>query len=403
MDKMKKLLKYVSENIPYYIDYFAQNKKDPLQIDSYPILSRKDYIDNYNRMISLEYNKTELRLSTTSGTTGIPLKVLRTDKEYYTQLISLWRIRKKFYKIVPSSLCLKFCLTKEEAESVKNGVSLENCNEIVVSLFDLDNEINTQNILKLVNKEKPEFIKSTPTAICNFIMFNKNNGINKCEYVRYIESHSEYLFDFQRNIISEFFCNAQISNEYGCTEIFGIAQEIPFSKGLQVLSDNAYIEICNDNNKLTTENNIEGDLIITGLNSFSMPFIRYKIGDRGKLIDCKNCDGQAIEIIAGRINDYVIYSNGQKEHSVVLARAIRACNEVLDQIIKFKFVQSSLTNFDLFLTIRDMKLSREVERVFRNYIICSSLSDFEWNIFFVDFDDFNQKKSKFAYFENKII
>ena len=46
MDKMSKLLSFVSKNIPYYINYFNNNDKDPLDINSYPILSKKDYIDN---------------------------------------------------------------------------------------------------------------------------------------------------------------------------------------------------------------------------------------------------------------------------------------------------------------------------------------------------------------------
>lgn len=402
MDKMKKLLEYVSKNIPYYIEYFAHNNKDPLQIDSYPILSRKDYVDNYDMMISPECTKMQLRLSTTSGTTGIPLKVIRTDKEYYSQLMPLWRIRKKYYQIMPSSTCLRFCLTKEESKQVKNGINLDKDNKLIVSLFDVENKINAENIFKAINEKKPEYIKSTPTAICNFITFCKNNGIDSCEYIRYIESHSEYLFDFQREMMVDFFCNAQISNEYGCTEIMGIAQEIPTCKGLQVLNDNAYVEICN-NTKLTREVNIEGDLVITGLNSFSMPFIRYKIGDRGKILQCEDNNSQFIEVMAGRTNDYIIYADGKKEHSIALARAIRSCNDINNQIIKFKFIQNSVNSIDLFLTIKDIRFSKEVEQIFRTCVSKTSLKSFQWNVFFVPFDHFTQKKSKFSYFENKII
>ena len=108
MDKMSKLLSFVSENIPYYINYFNNNDKDPLDINSYPILSKKDYIDNMELMISKTCCIENLKLQKTSGTTGIPLCVYRTPNEYYNQVLELWRIRKTFYKITPFSRKLAF-------------------------------------------------------------------------------------------------------------------------------------------------------------------------------------------------------------------------------------------------------------------------------------------------------
>ena len=113
MEKIKRLLKYVSENVPYYINYFSQTHKDPLVLESYPVLCRKDYIDNYDMMISQQYEKENLMCATTSGTTGVPFVVCRSQKDYYNQVLSFWRARNQFYRIVPASLGLEFCLSKD--------------------------------------------------------------------------------------------------------------------------------------------------------------------------------------------------------------------------------------------------------------------------------------------------
>lgn len=403
MDKMSKLLSFVSKNIPYYINYFNNNDKDPLDINSYPILSKKDYIDNMELMISKTCCIENLKLQKTSGTTGIPLCVYRTPNEYYNQVLELWRIRKTFYKITPFSRKLAFYLDRETTKNLHKGYCMEANNELVVGLYDLLDGDKSRYILDKINAFRPEYIRATPTAICKFISFSIKHDIHECLYIYYIESQSEFLFDFQRDMMTKFFPNAQISNGYGCTEISGIAQEVPNCSGLHVISNNAFIEICDSNNKITQEENVEGDFIITGLNSLTMPFIRYRIGDKGKIItnNCK-CNHQIIQLTAGRTNDFIKLANGKEEHCAILVRGIEKVNSLNNQIIKFKFIQKLIDTFEVYLTIKDAYLAENIKDIFLNYIESTVVKDCKWNFHFVDFEDIEQNKSKFCYFESKV-
>ncbi len=402
MDKMRKLLDYVSKNIPFYINYF-NNNKDPLDINSYPILTKKDYIDNIDLLMSIHCRKEDLKIQKTSGTTGIPLCVYQHPEDYYNQVLELWRIRKNFYNITPLSRKLTFYLNRDATKTLEKGYCLEAENELVVGLYDLIDGDKSKFILDKIKSYKPEYIRATPTAICKFIDFSKKNNIHKCEEIYYIESQSEFLFDFQREIMQGFFPNAQVSNTYGCTEISGIAQELPCCQGLHVIDKNVFIEICN-NGKITQKENIEGDLIITGLNSLIMPFIRYQIGDRGKIItnNCK-CGHQVIEIVAGRSNDYIKLMNGKEEHCSILVRGIEKINDLNNQVIKFKFIQRTKDSFDVYLTIKDSSLEENTKNIFLDYISNTSIKNVKWNFYFVDFCDVEQTKSKFCYFESQVI
>ena len=402
MDKMRRLLAYVSENVPYYINYFNDNDKDPLDINSYPIMSKKDYIDNWDLMISKRCSKDELKIQKTSGTTGVPLCVYQHPKEYYNQVLELWRVRKKFYNITPISRKLTFYLNREITKGLEKGYCLEAENELVIGLYDLIDGDKATFILDKIEIYETEYIRSTPTAICKFINFNIKNNVYKCDCIKYIEAQSEFLFDFQREMMRRFFPNAHISNVYGCTEISGIAQEIPECQGLHVFDKNVFIEICNGDG-LTQKENVEGDFVITGLNSFVMPFIRYRIGDKGRILtkNCK-CNHQIIEIIAGRTNDFIKLVNGKEEHCSVLVRGIEKINEINNQVIKFKFVQQTLDSFDVFLTIKDNTLEENTEKIFLDYIQNTGIKNAKWNFHFVDFDDIEQTKSKFSYFESKL-
>ena len=403
MSKLENILRYASENVPYYINYFKVHDKDPLDIRSYPIVTKKEYVENGDLMLAIGHNKEKLKVQKTSGTTGIPLNVYETFKEYYNQVMPLWRNRKQYYNIKASSRKLTFYLDREVTKDLEKGYQFEAENELVVGIYDVMDGIKTQYILDIIDIYRPEYIRSTPTAICNFINACKKHGIYHCDYITYIESQSEFLFDFQREIMRDFFGDVAISNQYGCTEISAVAQEIPGCEGLHVLDMNAYVEIYNSEHILTREENVDGEIVVTGLNSYTMPFIRYKIGDRGRIITnhCK-CNHQIIDVTAGRANDFICLADGRQEHSAVLVRGIEKCNQIHNQIIKFKFVQESLEQFVVYISLRDQSFSDEIKRIFLDYIKDTVVKSSKWEFFFVDPEAMEQKKSKFCYFENRI-
>lgn len=403
MNKLEKVLQYVSKNVPYYINYFKTHEKDPLDILSYPIVTKKDYIENGDLMLANGHDKTKLKVQKTSGTTGIPLNIYETYDEYYNQVMPLWRNRKKYYNIRTSSRKLTFYLDRAATKDLEKGYQFEAENELVVGIYDVMDGTKTQYILEVIDIYRPDYIRSTPTAICNFIGACRKNGISYCEYVSYIESQSEFLFDFQREVIKGFFVNASISNQYGCTEVSAVAQEIPNCDGLHVLESNAYVEIYAAGCLITREENVEGELLITGLNSFTMPFVRYKIGDRGRIVTNQcGCKHQIITITAGRANDFIQLPDGRQEHSVLLVKGIDYCNQICNQIIKFKFVQEAIDKFVVYISLKDKSFSDKIKSAFLEYIEGTVIESFKWEIYFVSSEAMEQTKSKFCYFENRI-
>ena len=75
----------------------------------------------------------------------------------------------------------------------------------------------------------------------------------------------------------EAFFNCKVASQYGCYEVNSIAYECPFHK-LHVMTENVYVEIVEDN-----------QICITSKHNRVMPFVRYKVGDRGRLCTDKNC------------------------------------------------------------------------------------------------------------------
>ena len=84
-----------------------------------------------------------------------------------------------------------------------------------------------------------------------------------------------------------------------------IAAERSFGKVNEyyVFNKNCYVE--------ENENN---ELLITNFHNYSMPIIRFNIGDKSRLLS-NNKDLQILGPIQGRIFDYIKFENGLKIHA----------------------------------------------------------------------------------------
>ena len=100
----------------------------------------------------------------------------------------------------------------------------------------------------------------------------------------------------------EAFFNCKVASQYGCYEVNSIAYECPFHK-LHVMTENVYVEIVEDN-----------QICITSKHNRVMPFVRYKVGDRGRLCTDKNCSCGSqepiLELEMARDNDLIQKADG---------------------------------------------------------------------------------------------
>lgn len=89
---------------------------------------------------------------------------------------------------------------------------------------------------------------------------------------------AEKLHDFQRERIQRVF-RAPVFETYGSREFMLIAAECDHHRGLHLTAEHLLVEILDDDG-LPTRDGQEGNVVITDLHNYGMPFIRYANGDR---------------------------------------------------------------------------------------------------------------------------
>ncbi|MEO0092280.1 MAG: hypothetical protein ABIK61_06200 [candidate division WOR-3 bacterium] len=333
--KLKKLLSYASQNIPFYKKRFANLNLD--KIRDLPVLSKEELKNAKSEIIT---SKKRLIKKTTSGTTGpafnfyinkdlFALEIAKNLRifdmvdfeigEPWVLLVPL-RDRKNFLfsklinRLVLDAALLSFsrtplCCPKSKEEKFKP-------NEQVIQMF-----------FRKILKHQPKLIYSYPSTLIVLATYIKKWNIKGIHPTKIITS-GEILTHPARKFIEEIF-QSEIFDLYGTTEFPAIAQECKEHNGLHVFIDSYFVE--------SLENQ---EIIVTDLENYIMPFIRYQTGDFGVLKkDICKCGRPfpLMEITYGRVSDLIVTSNGQFLRASFFASLVKKNQEVRQfQIVQEK-------------------------------------------------------------------
>ena len=106
-----------------------------------------------------------------------------------------------------------------------------------------------------------------------------------------------------------------------------------------MMSDHLHIEFL-DENEQTVKPGKPGRVVITDLDSYAMPLIRYDIGDIGRLSNKKCSCGiklPLMEVVEGRKEDFIKTKTGKLVHAAYLCYTLKD-----DNVHEFKMYQKAL-------------------------------------------------------------
>jgi phenylacetate-CoA ligase len=216
-------------------------------------------------------------------------------------------------------------------------------NSRILSFFDVTEE-NLFKYLVFLRRYKPRFMYGYASAFYLFSLFLKKQRIDIGNLgIKAVFTTAEKLDEYQRKVIEDAF-KCPVAVEYGSREGGFIAQECPH-KRMHINAEGIYVEI--DRNKGLDN---QGEIIVTNLDTFAFPFIRYKTGDIGKLSN-KSCPcGRGlpiIESIDGRKTDFLVNKDGRIIHALGLIYVIRE----IEGVSKFKVHQKDTQSLHVNLVV----------------------------------------------------
>lgn len=356
-EKLERLLRYVSENNEFYKNRIKEyGIKNPLDITEWPVLTRKELQENRYNMFSTGYKSKYfnqmLHRQSSSGSTGIPVNVYWDFRDLNASNMSLWRKRLHWYGISPIDKRVMFTLSAIDVPQNHGKVYYYEVSSNVLSFnTSLVNEEYSE-MISIIEQFKPKWLYIQPFVLDKLIRAYVQTNSYPPHSIRYVESVGEVLTPDLREKASKLF-GVPIVNMYGSEEMNGIAIENAQYK-MKILCDNVLIEVKNGDD---IKPNGAGEALITNLNNYAMPLIRYCQGDDIVL----NSDSGEVEIISGRCIESSCL-NGKRLSTLLLCDIISDINnQYKDQIIEYSFkYRKNANQLCVFIKLENMALSRVI-------------------------------------------
>ncbi len=199
------------------------------------------------------------------------------------------------------------------------------------------------------NQYGPEVVVAYTTAVYEFARYLEANNLTPCSPKSIIVG-AEKLHDFQRTTIEKVF-RAPVFETYGSREVMLVGAECEHHNGLHLSIDNLLVEVVNDEGNPTPDGE-EGNVVITDLFNYGMPFIRYMNGDRAIAgFDTCQC-GRGLPLlkqVVGRQLDAIKTNDGRIIPGEFFPHLIKD----YESIRRFQVVQHSLNEITVKLVVTE--------------------------------------------------
>ena len=364
------------------------NGVDKDYYDSLPYGQKREYLSQYG-----------LELRVTSGSTGIPVEVLKSKDDikrdyvvlnYMRRKLTTYDFKGKFVWIWPvNPLTRKYFYPDSNSEKQwsvnKYGTQ--------IMLYEHSDE-NLKEIYDFIKMNHIEWITSSPTALVSLANYMSKYH-KRIDTIKYVECHSEYLYNWQEEIISNMFGCSPVSI-YSSNEIQFIGAMCT-NKKWHICGNSCFIEF------LTNEYGTK-DICVTSLNYLDLPVIRYKLGDCGKWCDeDKHCDlrGNSFELSKFRKNDYIILQDGNRMESFAITDSVVfLCNNFGLDIHKYRVEQITENEFTYYFDFSLQKaVNQECQLFLEKYLGSLTKYNIKVNLKFCDIDSLTYYGNKFKYFQ----
>jgi len=313
--KLKNILMHAYLNVPYYnkilssANVIENGRVNLSNFQNIPFLTKEIIRSNLELLKSQDLENRKYYENHTGGSTGQPLAFYQdknyeilnfTNKIYFCELAGK-KIGEKEMKIWGSERDLI-----EGTTSAKSRVKFWLYNRDFENSFIL-NEHKINQIIRNINLKKPKLVWGYVNSLFVISRYINENNLLISKPKAVISAAGTLTDDIRKEIKIAFGCN--VLNVYGSREMGDMAFEEVEGGGLSVFQHSHYIEV------IKKENSEIGDIIVTSLNNYSMPFIRYKIGDvsagftEGKgntnFIRLKNVLGRETDIFKTKSGNYI--------------------------------------------------------------------------------------------------
>jgi phenylacetate-CoA ligase len=318
LEKLRALLSHAEQRVPWYTERFcragrsSRDVKSPHELGLLPVLDRADVRNHTDAFIArgLEHL---LRRSSTSGSTGSPVRFwIDPVRAAFNQAA---RLRAHaWFDVRPGDRGV-YVWGGPLRQTLANRVRQMRdrlLNEWMRNAYDFTPQ-RMADCLRAITRIRPAYIYGFAGAICQLAEFARDENIAIRGAVdRAVFTTGEVLRPEWRSLIESVF-GSVVADEYGCREVDVLAHQCP-AGSYHLMAENVIVEIVDADGRPVAPGET-GDVVVTNLNGYAMPFIRYRTGDVAAFETGRCTCGLALPLIrqpSGRRVDFLRATDGRR-------------------------------------------------------------------------------------------
>ncbi len=312
LTRLKALLNHAYDNVPYYRRRFKEAGLKPEDLRTaddlarLPILTKKDIKANFNDLVAVNFPGKEMIPYSTGGSTGEPLQFYVTRQAKRWGSAAAFRAYKWYGYEIGDKAAYLWGARRDLPAKRRMTNQLGNLffRRIYLDAFNMSETELKYFVLRLT-EFKPRAIIAYASAAYLLARYVKQRGIEGVT-PKVVITQAEKLFDHQRQLIKDMF-SCEVFDFYGSREVSAIASECPRHNGYHISAENVVLEFVRDNEPVPPGD--IGKILVTDLNNYAMPFIRYENEDLGVSSDSVCSCGINLPLmksVEGRITDTLV-------------------------------------------------------------------------------------------------
>jgi len=305
--KLRPLLAHAGATVPYYRDLFARIGFDPAgmtsirDLNAIPILERDTLIERFDDLRS-ERAAARAVVRVTGGSTGRPVRFLVDEHEAATRSAHIDRNLRWLGWDLGDRLAFVW---GSDFDSREHRGGLARLRDAVSGVLWIDaftlGRGELDDVLQRLQDHHPAVLIGYPSSL--HLLAERALATGRTLSLRGIQTSAEMLAPRVRDDLQMAF-GCRVMDRYGCREAGIIAHECP--EGRLHVNAEAVVMECP-----------QGDVVVTTLNNYAMPLIRYRNEDSGEMSGDACACGRGLPLagsIRGRLSDVIRAPGGRLIH-----------------------------------------------------------------------------------------
>lgn len=340
LEKLQNLAEHAYRKVPFWqgrFDDIGWRPGQPMTFDIWqqvPPLTKQDMRTHGEALRA--YGGRGIKVGTTSGTTGTPVRVWHDDN-YWSYLRAVQRRSFSWYGVEPSSPTFYFGGAPHDLKGrlrrkLIDIAIMRQC----APAYDMSAEY-LDGVIEQIRKFRPRIFCGYTSALFSLAQRASEAGTRLDDIgVKMVMPMSEMTRDVHIEMLRHVF-GAPVMIEYGCVEVGAMAYTCPHGS-IHPSHDHVVFEVVGDDGKPVGDGEV-GRILLTPVITHAMPLIRYELGDmasiRGGECTCGRHRGMVlVNEIAGRTFDRMIDKNHKRWNGLLLYYSFK---EVFDPAVFKEF------------------------------------------------------------------